>query len=239
MNMPRPADSYNYPVYLGTEEWARLQTYDERLAACRVPEYILKEMSTQAVIQALLESPLFPGLFLSYSSSIYRIGVDRILSEKINPYNELKTRSDAGKCLLGRVLLFDYATQDWPMLCISNMEICFAQDIFLNQLSETETKTAISITLHHDSIEYDTKSSDRISSWILIFNILKSVQYSPFMEYLNQYEDLEYFEDGIELAFKDIRFEGDGRYPYVVSTVYEHAKEYIKKTNTGIPKVSL
>ncbi|MDR2774303.1 MAG: hypothetical protein LBC19_06100 [Tannerella sp.] len=33
MNMERPEDSYNYHVYPGTEEWAKLSTGDEMPAA--------------------------------------------------------------------------------------------------------------------------------------------------------------------------------------------------------------
>jgi len=59
MNMPRPTDSWNYPVYPGMDEWAKFESSQEMVDACQVPEKRLKKMSTQAVIQALWEYPFF------------------------------------------------------------------------------------------------------------------------------------------------------------------------------------
>lgn len=94
MNMPRPADSYNYPVYRGMPEWADM-TREERIEKMQVPVERLKKMSTQAVIQAIYEHPSFDS-FLSYSSfRWYQIEFESCFNEN-NAYLELIQRTDAG-----------------------------------------------------------------------------------------------------------------------------------------------
>jgi hypothetical protein len=77
MNMPRPADSYNYPVWLGMEEWAQFKTGQEMTDACQVPEDILKTMSTQAVIQVIWEYPFLTGLLHRFQGKPEALGVKK------------------------------------------------------------------------------------------------------------------------------------------------------------------
>ena len=66
MNMPRPAGSYNYPVYPGLEgglyDWESFTTLESQLGACDVPQSLADSMSSQALIQAIWEHPFFPNI---------------------------------------------------------------------------------------------------------------------------------------------------------------------------------
>ena len=103
MRMPRPKDSYNYPVYPGMAEWANFKTGAEMHEACQVPDDILKTMSTQAVLQAIWEYPLLSGVIHRYQ---YQLDFNSFASTN-NAYNELISRTDAGMDLLERLLVLD------------------------------------------------------------------------------------------------------------------------------------
>ncbi|MDR3226687.1 MAG: hypothetical protein LBT56_03340, partial [Prevotellaceae bacterium] len=98
MNMPRPSDSYNYPVYPGMPEWAEFETVEEMVEACQIPENTLKKMSTQAVIQAIWEYPFAFDVLQRYQ---YQFDFRMFLEN--NAYNELTKRTDAGMALLERL----------------------------------------------------------------------------------------------------------------------------------------
>lgn len=51
--------SYNFPVRPGTEEWKKLKSGDEMAAVCNIPEAVLKNLSTQALVNTCLDYPLF------------------------------------------------------------------------------------------------------------------------------------------------------------------------------------
>jgi hypothetical protein len=97
--MPRPDDSYNYPVYPGMPEWSEFKTTEEMVAAIQVPENILKKMSTQAVIQAIWEYPLWFDVLCRLQ---YQLDFDGEFSNN-NAYKELIKRADAGTSLLERL----------------------------------------------------------------------------------------------------------------------------------------
>ena len=80
MNMERPADSYNYPVYPGTEEWILLTSHLEKMEVYQVPVDVLKKMSTHAVIQAILEHFGFRDMVILRSDRRFQLGFDNYFS---------------------------------------------------------------------------------------------------------------------------------------------------------------
>lgn len=97
MNMPRPEDSFDYPVYPGMEEWASYPTLNLQMAVCQIPSSILDSMSTQAVVQAIWEHPLFTDI--AKDEGNYKSGFENIIA-KTNAYKELLMREDGARCLL-------------------------------------------------------------------------------------------------------------------------------------------
>jgi hypothetical protein len=91
-----PSDSYDFPVKGGTSEWAAFQTHDEMVAACQVPEPILRDMSTEGLIETCLRYPLIGDMGM-YSS--WQQGFDRVAA-RFNGLQELLQRPDAGTKLL-------------------------------------------------------------------------------------------------------------------------------------------
>ena len=53
------ADLYDFPIKPGTEEWKAMVSHDEMLKACQVPELVLQKMSTEGLVETVLNYPLY------------------------------------------------------------------------------------------------------------------------------------------------------------------------------------
>jgi hypothetical protein len=93
---PTPTDAYDFPIKGGTPAWAAFQTHDEMVAACQVPEPILRDMSTVGLIETCLNYPLI-GDMGAYNS--WQQGFDRVTA-RFNGLQELLRRPDVGTKLL-------------------------------------------------------------------------------------------------------------------------------------------
>lgn len=88
---------YKYPITHG-EEWAKLygKDFDNRVAACEVPEEILKEMTTEALLETCLNYPLNYETTLSSNKD----STFTFLTGRSNAYKELFDRKDLVKVIL-------------------------------------------------------------------------------------------------------------------------------------------
>jgi hypothetical protein len=194
MNMPRPSDSYNYPIYPGTKEWENLSTSEEMSNACQIPTNILENMSTQAVIQAIWEYPL---LFLVFQRYVLQTDFEALFSQN-NAYIELSKRKDAGIALFNRLVLADPltkgATQESQVL-----ELLISQTVFLSQLNNDQKKKIVEITLTNDNLRQNdvelVNSSGRATAWLLIGRTMIAADYAPFVKSVNENNQLKYFID--------------------------------------------
>jgi hypothetical protein len=91
---------YIYPVQPGSPEWDKLATLDEKITACQVPEDILQQLSTKALIDTILTYPLLDHeVFYGDPAS----GLLENFSHA-NCVQELYTRADAAAELLAHYL---------------------------------------------------------------------------------------------------------------------------------------
>lgn len=87
--------SYEYPIQPGTEEWEALETFSQRLEACRIPQDILTNMSTDSLVDAVMNFP-FLGNILIYDDT--NIGYKNLISQ-CDAFRELLTRPDGPNAL--------------------------------------------------------------------------------------------------------------------------------------------
>lgn len=86
---------YIYPVTPGTDEWSELETFSQRLAACRIPQDTLENMTSLALVNAVLDFP-FLGNILIYENT--EVGFENLLIQ-CDALRELLTRSDGPNLL--------------------------------------------------------------------------------------------------------------------------------------------
>lgn len=87
---------YHFPIKPGTEEWKKLKSGDEMASVCNIPETILKNLTTQALVNTCLNYPLFSEIL---SANDLQAGFSA-LQNNFNGFRELINRKDAGKELL-------------------------------------------------------------------------------------------------------------------------------------------
>ena len=88
-------DEYEYPVVPGTSEWNDLDTFTQRLAACRIPQETLDAMTTEALVNAVKEFP-FLGNILIYENT--EISYKNLVAQ-CDALRELLTRPDGPNLL--------------------------------------------------------------------------------------------------------------------------------------------
>ena len=81
---------YEYPVLPGTSEWVALGTYQNRLASCQIPEDTLQKLSTDALVQTILNYPFKMNL---YAYEDLQKGYERLRAH-FNGLQELEYRED-------------------------------------------------------------------------------------------------------------------------------------------------
>lgn len=196
MNMPRPADSYNYPIRPCMNKWKELASTEEKIKACAIPIERLKTMSTQAVIQAIWEYPFF----VEISSSIGMRNAQKdfeTLFYSNNAYKELLERKDAGILLLKRYKLMD-AICKGKLIWIPPFELLFSQPNFIQQLTTAEKKKLVAIALEKNKLRVASGFFDELcefSTLMLIARIMIYAEYPPFLNEVIDSDPLKRFID--------------------------------------------
>jgi hypothetical protein len=216
-NVPRPDDTYIYPVPAEDGSGPYYFGHEELREAYRVPEDILRNQSTQAVIQTYFDYPLITDGVSVYSSIRYKGFLESV--EYNTAYFELLKRKDAGKCLLERYLLYNptgckAATQMLPFL-----EILMAQPELHSQLNTDEKKALVKEALRKYQLigifDYESIYYDRLTS-LLIGRVMISAGYYPFLKEVMANKGLSLY-----LAEKNSSFSG-------YDTIFSHANQFIK-----------
>uniref|UniRef100_UPI004057A619 hypothetical protein n=1 Tax=Acetatifactor sp. TaxID=1872090 RepID=UPI004057A619 len=102
--------SFEYPIRAGMEEWKNLN-HGERVLASQIPEDVLMNMTTEELVEAVIDYPCFIDMIF-YDT--YQEGFEAVL-EHFNGLQELLKREDAGSYLLTR-----YSNENLLMTLNSN-----------------------------------------------------------------------------------------------------------------------
>jgi hypothetical protein len=134
---------YEYPIVPGTPEWFEMKSFPEKIEACKIPEDKAKAMSTEALIETILNHPIWTIYFAYDMSIVYNIYSEDI----IVALQELEQRKDADELLLAR-----YQADQVAPMSLDNatdedgsksefLEILLAQPVFNDGLNETELES--------------------------------------------------------------------------------------------------
>lgn len=91
--------SFEYNLTPENPGWAKLSNKQEMLAATQIPSDVLKEMTTEEVVNAVLDYPLVIHIY-AYDS--YEAGL-KALAEESDAYKELLNRPDGGNELVKKL----------------------------------------------------------------------------------------------------------------------------------------
>ena len=204
-NMERPADSYDYPIYPGMDSWGSLDANWKKKIGVDIPEEMLQEMSTEALMQGIWEYPFF--FELPTSSFSLQHGYEALLPY-INIGREFLSRDDAAECLYHRYEIVNVA-HEGAIILARSLEVMLAQDVYLAKYNDEQLKKLIEMVYKNDIIRYGENSNVetgimRSCSWFLIGRILRHIGYEPFLNILENdalmqiYMDEGYVDMGMD-----------------------------------------
>jgi hypothetical protein len=143
-------DAYTYPSRPGTEAWNKFTTLDEMITACQVPEDVLKDMSTQGLVETAITYPLM-GNIVFFNDTL---GALNDMLKQSNAIQALLQRADAGTEMLAKYRTMDPAAvkSDWAdydrvfyPLKFMAIEILMGQDVIVVQFTPEQRQELIEL----------------------------------------------------------------------------------------------
>ena len=86
---------YVYPIQPGAEEWAKLDSLDAKIAVCKVEPELMDSMTTEALLETVLNYPLLPNIY-AFGSAELGIGS---VSGYFEGLQMLRDRENAAECI--------------------------------------------------------------------------------------------------------------------------------------------
>lgn len=149
---------FHYPITPEMDEWKSFQSLDEMIEACQIPDEILSQLSTDKLIDVVLDYPLAVNLF-AYDTP--EEGIRHLLSY-FNGLQELARRSNAAERMDARLKLL--VQEKTP----NTVKKFFAEAV-LGMLSNQPVNNAIVHDLQRYEIHYNyTPNGTRVS---FIYNL--------------------------------------------------------------------
>ncbi|MFH2117598.1 MAG: hypothetical protein ABII85_06050 [Bacillota bacterium] len=90
-----PSVQFEYPVNASSEEWSSYQTRSSMVAALRIPEEILIDLTTERLVELVFEFPLLGDLIAHNSTEIALSSFEN----DCDAFRELANRDEAAKIL--------------------------------------------------------------------------------------------------------------------------------------------
>ena len=92
--------TWNYPVKPGSGEWKQLQSNEEMVNACQIPEHLLSSLSTEKLTELCLQYPLIYDVF---AFDNINNGLDKLYSD-FNGIRELYKRKNVSDFLINQYI---------------------------------------------------------------------------------------------------------------------------------------
>jgi len=191
---PEVCDKYVYPIVPGMKEWDELRYLD----FCQLPDKVLKSISTQGLIDALIHAPRF-WTFYYYSSESPTYRWYGIYS-KLNSATELLQRKDAANALLEyyKLVCFDcietlIGEETWMghygvhiNLCMMGLSFLFTKQEILDKMNHTQKKEAVAALLTNYEQCKTPEMSKSVNAELYatpMAYMMYADEYSPIVEY--------------------------------------------------------
>lgn len=144
---------YDYPIKPGSQAWLELGGTVERVKVCQIPQDILKDLTTSALVEPCLNFPFFSDLF---TSPDYQTGLKNLRTH-FNGLEELFNRADLGKSSMNsyaNLLSSTISTADENEFMkhfnkTLYLELILAQPETLQALNAEELNTLRSVAIKH------------------------------------------------------------------------------------------
>ena len=173
---------WDFPIKPGSPEWGQLHNQELKVQACQIPEGILKNLSSETLINVYFKYPLLINILLF---STLQKGMED-LKANFNGYGEMCLRSDIPDLLLKRYLLSSAGNIDnsWTSLKkgdfafkFISLELLLSQSEILSKLTYNDRKNLlIKSVMNLDEKRKNVQVHDHLgykSSCFLIIELLR------------------------------------------------------------------
>lgn len=191
VQIDKPSGTYIYPVAFGNPDWGSYQ----------IPDSILINMSTPALIQSLLDNPNLP--LRNIYSTVFQ-GRDQVL-KRLNASTELNKRPDACQKLFERYIQMTPCCfpenssslergnyiESWAVY-----EEILTQDSILNQFDHRKKVNLAREVVKKQEIKMaygESFGTSRTTGALVLSQIMKLDNYLPFINELNTNNDLDFY----------------------------------------------
>jgi len=162
----------------------------ERRDACQIPVETLKKMTTQAVIQAILDHPMQMDIFL-YNRFIQ--GFNAVYKDN-NALAELVKRGDASELLLAK-LVESFLDPNYPLLSFKVIVLEFVASQYLKGDLD-KMKVFVESALKHDNQNQTDLFKD--IRFMLIGRTMLAAKYKPFIIAVEENQFLQPYLDDFD-----------------------------------------
>lgn len=199
-------DTYEYPVKPGTQEWIDLIARDARVKVCLIPKEILISMTTEGLLETLLNYPFI----LDYRGFEKMQDGFNMLKVENNGFSELYNRENLFQVIYDRYSSMSLNCNDiYPpifleravptSLAFSTLEMFIVQDEFLNML-DNEKRIGIFISAydkHKMKIRNKLLESEKQVSAAILGRIMYKSKFKPFIDECCKINFLKFYIDNI------------------------------------------
>jgi hypothetical protein len=178
-NIPRPTDTYVFPVYPGSQEWEALHAkgLDVTKKALEVPKDILYSISTLGLIQTYIDYPFSIG-------AAYQVYSDFVEGKDgLDICQELMRRDDVASCLLEMYKVVN------PIGCDNSAEVrniyqlvmlMQSLPVFVEQMDIPQMKMVVSTALQKNELYEEANNASLIATLsLLVGRIMLAANYEP------------------------------------------------------------
>lgn len=132
--------NFSYEPVLKSQQWVETENHATRVGFCQIPQSTLNSMSTEELVEAILDYPFFMDI---YAFDNVNIGM-QVMASSFNGLQELANRSDAADVLLEKyesmeVLGSTFQRETQSIYELSNLGALVAQDFVTENLSVEQT----------------------------------------------------------------------------------------------------
>lgn len=186
------SDAYVFPEYTGSEP----MDWEDAVAFYQIPDDVLKDMSTDGLIETCLSYPLFADKMIASNESMYSGFLDTC--EQFNGLAELLKREDSPQKLAEiytQGKLDEIVSSDsYSILRMRFLEYTIAQDDILFRLSESERASLCKACIgRFESVRKDYEGHLPPDSTLLIASKILSVDNDNFKKLVKEYPGIDAF----------------------------------------------
>jgi hypothetical protein len=191
---------YDFPVRPGTTDWSNLSTEEERFNSLQIPDYLLKNMSTENLIITCINYPAF-GHYTAFNSPQY--GMDHLI-KNFNGLQELLRRDDVPARLLSVYTEINSTAMNTKEISFDFEDIrsCFfelilAQKEVIDKMTQEEQITLIQEAAKRLKNKIDGKEETSFftfqSTLLIVSRVLDKYGYAKFQKMKVENADIGLF----------------------------------------------